>query len=111
MPAGDRTGPRGMGPMTGGGRGYCRDYDQPGYANPRAGRGFGMGWGGGRGSGFGFGRSGGWGRGFGRGWGRGSAYPQPGANVDAAFIRTESARLKQQLDEIEKRLAELEKEN
>jgi hypothetical protein len=72
-----------------------------------------MGWGGGRGGGFGFGRGGGWGRGSGpgRGWGRGFGYPQPPVNVDETFLRTESARLKQQLDEIEKRLAEFEKED
>jgi hypothetical protein len=70
-----------------------------------------MGWGGGRGGSFGFGRGGGQGRGFGRGWGRGFGYPQPAADEDAVFLRSESARLKQQLDEIEKRLAEFEKED
>ena len=34
MPAGDRTGPQGMGPKTGRGAGYCAGYDHPGYANP-----------------------------------------------------------------------------
>ena len=66
---------------------------------------------GGRGGGFGFGRGGGQGRGFGRGWGRGFGYPQPGANVAAACLRAESAKLKQQLDEIEKRLAEFKQED
>ena len=114
MPAGDRSGPRGLGPMTGRGMGYCRDHVEPDYANPRAGRGFGMGWGGGRGGGFGFGRGGGWGRGFGRGrgWGLGFGYyPQSAAYADEAFLRAESTRLKQQIDEIEKRLAEFEKED
>jgi len=50
MPRGDRTGPAGMGPMTGRGAGYCAGYDRPGFANPwvggYGGRGFG---GGGRG--------------------------------------------------------------
>jgi len=51
MPAGDRTGPMGMGPMTGRAAGFCAGYDAPGYANPIPGRGFwGRGWrGGGRG--------------------------------------------------------------
>jgi hypothetical protein len=31
MPGGDRTGPRGMGPMTGKGAGYCTGYDIPGW--------------------------------------------------------------------------------
>ncbi|KXS47070.1 MAG: hypothetical protein AWU58_41 [Methanohalophilus sp. T328-1] len=33
MPGGDRTGPRGMGPMTGKGAGYCTGYDIPGWQN------------------------------------------------------------------------------
>lgn len=62
MPGGDRTGPRGFGPMTGRGAGYCAGYSVPGYANPIPGRG-------GFGFGRGFGRGRGWfGRGFGRGW-------------------------------------------
>ena len=61
MPLGDRTGPAGLGPMTGRGAGYCAGYSVPGYMNPVPGRGF-----------FGRGRGRGWfGRGGGRGWGRG----------------------------------------
>ncbi len=55
MPRGDRTGPEGMGSMTGRGLGYCAGYDSPGYTKgvPRGGAGFG----GGRGfNGGGFGR-------------------------------------------------------
>ena len=40
MPAGDRTGPLGLGPMTGRAAGYCAGYPVPGYANPIPGRGF-----------------------------------------------------------------------
>lgn len=62
MPAGDRTGPLGYGPMTGRGAGYCGGYPVPGYANPIPGRGW-------FGFGRGFGRGRGWfGRGGGRGW-------------------------------------------
>ncbi|MBN1794008.1 MAG: DUF5320 domain-containing protein [Candidatus Omnitrophica bacterium] len=61
MPGGDRTGPMGMGPMTGRGAGYCAGYSMPGYMNPVSGRGA-----------FGFGR--GWGRGFGRGRGMGRGF-------------------------------------
>lgn len=60
MPGGDRTGPAGMGPMTGRAAGYCAGYGMPGYLNPIFGRGYG-GWGRGYG---------GWGRGYG-GWGGG----------------------------------------
>jgi hypothetical protein len=48
MPAGDRTGPDGQGPMTGRRQGYCAGYDAPGYAAPMPGRGFGLGGGRGR---------------------------------------------------------------
>ena len=70
MPAGDRTGPTGMGPRTGRGMGYCGGYDAPGWSH----------WGpgrrlydappayvGGRGRGIRGGRWGGYGGG-GRGW-------------------------------------------
>ena len=47
MPAGDRTGPRGQGPKTGRGLGFCNDYNKPGYTNdqnrPFDGRGQGRG--------------------------------------------------------------------
>jgi len=46
MPFGDGTGPRGMGPMTGRGAGYCAGFGRPGFANPIPGRRwFGFGWG------------------------------------------------------------------
>jgi len=54
MPGGDRTGPAGMGPMTGRGAGFCAGYGAPGFTNPVPG-----GWGYGRGGGWGFGRGGG----------------------------------------------------
>ena len=50
MPGGDRTGPMGIGPMTGRAAGYCAGYPVPGFANVPGGRGFGGGGGrGGRG--------------------------------------------------------------
>ena len=57
MPGGDGTGPRGKGPMTGGGLGRCAEGAWPNQGNdrPRQGRGRGRG------------------RGFGRGFGRGLA--------------------------------------
>ncbi len=78
MPGMDGTGPRGLGPMTGGGRGWCNPYLKGGEIMP-FGRGFGMG--GGFGRGFGFrGYSPPWpfvGRGRG-GLPRGFAYGAPG---------------------------------
>jgi len=41
MPGGDRTGPAGMGPMTGRAAGYCAGYPVPGFMNPIPGQGFG----------------------------------------------------------------------
>ncbi|MFH0975159.1 MAG: DUF5320 domain-containing protein [Spirochaetota bacterium] len=55
MPAGNGTGPRGLGPITGRGTGYCAGYSAPGYANPVTGGGF-------------YGRGRGRGGGGGRGW-------------------------------------------
>ena len=57
MPGGDRTGPMGMGPMTGRAAGYCAGFGAPGSMNFAPGWGY---WGWGRGSGGG--------RGGGRGW-------------------------------------------
>jgi hypothetical protein len=60
MPAGNGTGPAGLGPMTGRALGYCAGYTTPGYMNnyPPV-RGYGMA---------------GFGRGFGRGYGGRFAY-------------------------------------
>jgi hypothetical protein len=46
MPRGDRTGPAGMGPMTGSAAGFCAGYSVPGFMNPAEGQGY---WGRGRG--------------------------------------------------------------
>ena len=89
MPGFDGTGPRGMGPMTGGGRGFCNaQYAQGGTpymgANPY-GAPYGMGYVPPYGAGYhalyasypygayGFGKGFGFGRGFGRGRGLGKA--------------------------------------
>jgi hypothetical protein len=114
MPGGDRTGPLGMGPMTGRTAGYCAGYSVPGYMNPIHGRGF-------------FGRGRGW---FGRGWGRGRrmgylaggfpgwgyydvpAYPYQ-ANLsseeEANLLKEEAKVLKQQLKELQGYIDSLEK--
>jgi hypothetical protein len=116
MPGGDRTGPMGMGPMTGRGAGYCAGLGMPGYANPAPGRGFGMG--GGRGRGFGAGR------GFRHryyatglpGWMRFGGWPAPYAATSAAtdeggekqWLEAQARSLQGELEEIKKRLQELE---
>ena len=119
MPAGDGTGPMGMGPMTGRAAGYCAGYDVPGCANRVAEDGEGLGWGRG------------WGGGWGRGWrwrnwyyatglpgwarfGYAPAYgpyaPQPTREQEAEVLKQQAEWLKGQLDAISKRIAELEQE-
>ncbi|HDP98861.1 MAG TPA: hypothetical protein ENN22_06725 [bacterium] len=124
MPAGDGTGPMGMGPMTGRASGYCAGYGAPGYANPIPGRGYGF-WGGGRGS---FGRGRGhrhWyyatGQSF---WARQAAYaPMPYAALqygpapyappmtpeqELTYLKDQAEYLATSLDEIQQRISELE---
>ncbi|MDH7486160.1 MAG: DUF5320 domain-containing protein [Anaerolineae bacterium] len=121
MPRGDRTGPLGMGPMTGRAAGYCAGYGMPGYANPMPGRGFGLGrargWGGGWGRGYRwrhwFYATGlpGWLRfGYGPAWGPPAAYgpyaPSPDEELDA--LKGQAQWLKDELEAISKRIEELE---
>ena len=110
MPFGDKTGPRGLGPRTGRGFGYCSGYAHPGYMNP-----YGFGWGRGRGRGFGRG----WGRGFrGQGWWDYTPYeqfypfysPEPPTTKEEKEILNEDLEvLKEEMKAIEQRLKELEK--
>jgi len=133
MPGGDRTGPGGMGPMTGRGAGFCAGYPTPGYANPMGGRGYGFGFG------RGWGRGGGWGRrnwyhatGL-TGWQRaGYGYPQAvpypaaapayptayqnpyapalGKDQELDMLKSQAEYLDDQLSGINKRIGELEAE-
>ena len=109
MPAGDGTGPAGMGPMTGRAAGFCAGYPAPGFRG--AGRGFG-----GRGGGRGFGR------GFGRGWGRWAmpysgyapyssppaSYTAPTREQELEILKSQSEGFQQALEDIQKRISELE---
>ena len=124
MPRGDRTGPAGMGPMTGRAAGYCAGYSVPGYMNPVGGRGY---WGAGRGRGSGRGRRNwfyatglpGWAR-TAYGWpawgGYAPPYPEPVAPTMTA--EQEVSGLKQQaeyfqdaLGQINERIEQLESES
>jgi hypothetical protein len=124
MPRFNGTGPMGAGPMTGGARGYCNSAGA-GYA-PAYGRGYGYGPGYGRGRGFGagFGAGFGRGRGYGRcffGWrssypawdaGYGPSYGAPyqmDPSEEMNMLRTEAESMKRGLDEINRRIEELEK--
>jgi hypothetical protein len=131
MPAGDGTGPMGMGPMTGRAAGFCSGYDAPGWANAVPGRGYGLGWG----RGGAWGGRGGWGGGWrhrnwyyatgvpgwaraGYGpawgappaWGYGPGVPAPDQEQETEFLRQQAEWLKQQLDAIGQRIEELSKE-
>jgi len=119
MPRGDRTGPMGMGPMTGRGAGYCAGFGMPGYANPGLGQGFGMSFGGRRGV---------WGRGFGggRGWrhwfyatglpgrarfgGYAAPYLRPDPKMEKQALKNQADALQSELDLVKKRLSEIESE-
>ena len=118
MPRGDGTGPAGMEPMTGRAAGYCAGYPVPGFMNPVGGRGY-WGWGRGGGRGQGFRRGFGWARaGYGYpAWG-GVAAPSYAPPVAPPTAQQELAGLKQQaeyfqnaLDEIKKRIEQLEAES
>ncbi len=112
MPFGDRTGPRGLGPRTGRGLGYCSGYSYPGYMNPLGygwGRGFGRGWGRGFGRGFG--------RGWGRGWGYSPYFPSYDPYYSPDFLTPKEEKemlnedlevLRKEMKAIEERLKELE---
>ncbi|MDY0038702.1 MAG: DUF5320 domain-containing protein [Desulforhabdus sp.] len=126
MPGGDRTGPRGFGPMTGRGMGWCAGADREyvtAWQGP--GRGYGYGYGPGRVNVFG------WGRGRGRrhryyatgvpgwaryGWGDRWAGPPPYAGWappvgdELGSLKEYAAELEEQLADIKSRMAELEQE-
>jgi len=126
MPGGDRTGPLGMGPMTGRAAGFCAGYPVPGYMNPVPGRGF---FGGGRGGGRSRGRRNryyatgvpGWQRAawgwpaLGPGWAYGAPGPPPpvpGATreQEIELLKRQAEGLSGALDGIKARIAELQEE-
>lgn len=110
MPRGDRTGPAGMGPMTGRAAGYCAGLAAPGYV-----------------SGGGYGRGTGQGRGSvgGRGWRNrfyatgipgwaalgspSSAYPRLDPAWERQVLQAQAETLQADLDAVQKRLAKVEK--
>jgi len=106
MPRGDRTGPQGMGPMSGRGMGTCNDTINTGIPY-RFGRG---------GAGFGFRRNGGNGFGFrnfsgNRVWGRNFSNTYKNANLSAAdektMLQEEVKMLKEELATLEDRLTKI----
>jgi hypothetical protein len=112
--------------MTGRAAGYCAGYPVPGFANPAPGRGFGMGFGRGRGGGA-RGRGGGrgrrnrfyatglpgWARGFAAAGPYGYAMPPyaPDPAVEKQMLQGHIEALKAELESVQRRLSELEKED
>lgn len=111
MPAGDGTGPLGLGSRSGWGLGYCSGYSMSGSVNPYSLRPFGFGRGGGRGFGW---RQGGFnmGRGFWRqpavsSYGY-SYYPSITPEEEADMLKDEAKAMQDEISDIEKRITELE---
>ena len=115
MPGFDGNGPKGQGPMSGRGMGYCTGY----HDGPRQGGfGFGRGFRGGRGGGFGF--RGGRGRGRGYGWGADPYYDAPQApyyneapltqDQEVKMLKAQLKQYRRVTDELQSRLGELEKD-
>ena len=112
MPGGDRTGPLGLGPMTGRRAGYCAGYPVPGFMNPFMGY---------PGYDLGFGH--GFGRGLGRGMRRGLGYrympygpaafgynPAITAEEELNMLKEYAKLLQEQLEEVQKQVKVLEEE-
>ena len=117
MPGRDRTGPRGMGPMTGRGLGYCAGYDATGYVNPSPGYGRGLGQGRGRWGGGGRGwrhtyyATGmpGWARaGYSPAWDYGPYQPMT-PEQESDLLKNQAGALERELEAIAQRLEALEK--
>ena len=123
MPRGDRTGPMGMGEMTGRGAGYCAGFGAQGRENTAPERGLGIGFCGGHGfrnRGLGGGGRGWWNRLFAidpprwmqfRGYAAPNRYQTPDQKPDPEMemqaLRNQAKILQEELDFIEKRLAEI----
>jgi len=104
MPRGDRTGPMGMGPMTGRGAGFCGGFGAPGFMNAMPGRG-GMGFGRGRGRGFGMGM------GWRHGWGFQGAQVACQQQVDElSLLKNQAKYFGEALQSINSRISQLETE-
>jgi hypothetical protein len=97
MPFRDRTGPQGLGPMTGRRRGLCVGNTEtpPFYGYHRRGRGMGLG----RGRGFG--------KGFGRGFNR-YQYEEISKEEEKKILKDEINHLKHNIEFMSDRLNELE---
>ena len=113
MPRGDRTGPSGLGPMSGRGAGFCAGSGMPGFANGAPGRG--SGWSscmrrGSRGNRNWFHRTGlfGWQRGGADSYGTASG-PIKTKDNEIQILKDELRGFERATEQIRSRLTELEK--
>ena len=113
MPGFDGSGPMGAGSMTGGARGFCNQANV-GY-NPQFARGYGRGMGLRRGFRGGAGPGMGAGPGYGRGFGfyppASDMFYQMTAEDEINMLKANADYMKNSLDEISKRIKELEKKS
>lgn len=113
MPGFDRSGPMGVGPMSGGRRGRCVRSVSVDDPPARGGFGYGRGMGARRGAGRGFGPGRGGGRGYGRGYyGYPAAYPVDdamGRVEEMAMLKAEAEAMNTSLDAVRKRIEELDR--
>ncbi len=119
MPGFDGTGPRGLGPRTGGGFGYCPPGSGPAPTGYVAGGVYGVGrgglpWGGGRGRTFGGGRGWMWRTAFPYRvdpyWGH-PAYAGAAPLDEKTFLENQVTYLEQHLEAVKNRLAEIAKDS
>ena len=124
MPQGNRRGPRGTGPMSGRGEGYCAGYDAPGFENFVGGAGRGRGFGAAGGYRWGDGSSTGWRHRRGRGgsasypasfgsWWKPAAFhgaPAPPRVSEICALRDQADQVEGVLNDIRHRISELERE-
>lgn len=102
MPRGDRTGPIGMGPMSGRGAGFCAGFAMAGFMNPgnaSCGMGFGRGCGG-----WGFGRTHGFKGALGGAYFSQPAYQEPPAVNEKDYLSSQAKYLEKELQKVKKRL-------
>ncbi len=98
MPAGNKTGPEGKGPLSGKKLGYCAGYDSAGYETQSFGR---------MGRGF---RNRRYHRSF-LGFGRGFRRNYPENEINESDLRNEIQRFKDHISVLESRLKDLESKN
>lgn len=106
MPGGDKTGPMGLGPMTGRAAGFCAGYGVQGHANCAGARGcFGVGRGMGR-------RQNARRRNFNYPvWQNAPLYTQPNPQQELTALKEQAEFTQNSLQEINQRISELESEN